>query len=549
MVSGGGVARVHHRRALARAGVRGLGTGASGLSWSRRRERAVTDQPFAALLEFLDPAEAFRTAAAAVPGDVGLDAAWAGVPDSDARSMVLRYFRCAHGPEIDGLAVQAGQGLGGKVLATGKPGFVADYLASTVITHHFDNEVLAAGLKSMIAVPVAYGGRRLGVLFGSNRTVTDFGGRAIGSMLAVAGRAAAAAVVAERARQAATAAVLEDRHRLALDLHDSVGAMLFAITAGVRCLGEEYAALPDLRRRLDALEGQAVDAASMLRRSVSELSSPPEQMALAVMLRSDAKAFEDRTGSPTRVILLTDLPPLRPSVARALSDSVREALLNVEKHANARCVGVTAARRRRRDHDRRRRQWRWAGSWPGRQRRARPPGGCRPAGPARRSTQRDGKRGQRCHVLCLGSVLSQTAVRSLPGTGQSVVRYGLLPLVGALFNLLVFVYGLIKQAHQVSIVAGVLVALCFVWAVAARFISRTPYFTQATVAHAVGEKPSIDGGGRGDAFRNRRRRWSRPDRDPGVTRRMRVGEVLAHRRVVRVRRDRDQGEAVAVSAG
>jgi hypothetical protein len=71
----------------------------------------------------------------------------------------------------------------------------------------------------------------------------------------------------------------------------------------------------------------------------------------------------------------------------------------------------------------------------------------------------------------------------------------------------------------------------------------------ATVAHAVGEKPSIDGGGRGDAFRNRRRRWSRPDRDPGVTRRMRVGEVLAHRRVVRVRRDRDQGEAVAVSAG
>lgn len=72
---------------------------------------------------------------------------------------------------------------------------------------------------------------------------------------------------------------------------------------------------------------------------------------------------------------------------------------------------------------------------------------------------------------------------------KNLVVSGLLPLAGALFNLLVFVYGLIKQAHQVSIVAGVLVALCFVWAVAARFISKAPYFTQATVAHAA-EKPA-----------------------------------------------------------
>ena len=66
---------------------------------------------------------------------------------------------------------------------------------------------------------------------------------------------------------------------------------------------------------------------------------------------------------------------------------------------------------------------------------------------------------------------------------RNMVVSGALPLIGALFNLVIFVYGMIKQAHQVSIVAGVLVALCVVWAVAARLVSRAPYFTEQTVAH------------------------------------------------------------------
>lgn len=72
---------------------------------------------------------------------------------------------------------------------------------------------------------------------------------------------------------------------------------------------------------------------------------------------------------------------------------------------------------------------------------------------------------------------------SLGSSSKNLFLSGVLPLVGALFNLLVFAYGLYKQAHQVSVVAGVLVALCFVWAIAARFMRRAPYFTQETVAH------------------------------------------------------------------
>ena len=119
--------------------------------------------------------------------------------------------------------------------------------------------------------------------------------------------------------------------------------MLFAITAGVRSVGEDLGALPELRQRLDAIEGQAVEAAKTLRLSLNTLSSSPEDLALAVALRADARAFEERASCQTRVIVLTDLPPLKPALARALIDSVREALLNIGKHANARSVVLTAA--------------------------------------------------------------------------------------------------------------------------------------------------------------------------------------------------------------
>jgi amino acid transporter len=80
--------------------------------------------------------------------------------------------------------------------------------------------------------------------------------------------------------------------------------------------------------------------------------------------------------------------------------------------------------------------------------------------------------------------------RYLRTSTKNLVVSGALPLIGALFNLLVFIYGMIKQVHQVSIVAGVLVALCFVWAIIARFTSKAPYFTEARATHEAEMVPA-----------------------------------------------------------
>jgi signal transduction histidine kinase len=140
--------------------------------------------------------------------------------------------------------------------------------------------------------------------------------------------------------------VQADRRRLAVELHDSVGALLFAIGAGLRGLESEPGLHPRLRSRLAALEQQTSDASATLRLSLQTLDVAPQDLELAVALRRDCHSFEDRTGVSARLVLLSETPALSDVQTRALSQSVREALLNVEKHAHARSVVVTLSAQR-----------------------------------------------------------------------------------------------------------------------------------------------------------------------------------------------------------
>jgi len=305
------------------------------------------DDDSAHLTMLLDRRAALDGMVAAVPEAAGTDVAFVGVPDGDDR-IVLLHRAGAVTHALDGLVVPAGWGLAGRVIASRRPHWVRDYVTDDSITHidRVDSSVAAEGVRAILAVPILHQDQVLGVLYGGQRAATSFGGRTVDALLAAAGRAATAVIIAERARHHAEVAVQEERRRLALELHDSVGAILFAIGAGVRGLGGEPALDAQVRSRLAAIEQQAGEASAALRLSLQALSAPPQELALAVALRCDCRCFEERTGLPTRVILLSEVPPLRAGAARALADCVREALLNVEKHAGARSVVVTVSSHR-----------------------------------------------------------------------------------------------------------------------------------------------------------------------------------------------------------
>ncbi len=298
------------------------------------------DEEYADILALLDRQAAVRRMVANVPELTGVDIAWAGEPDGEDK-IVLGYSARAATDVLDGLVVPAGMGLGGKVLLARRPLWVSDYCTAPEITHQFATQAEAEGVKAMIAVPIMHDDRLLGVLYGANRYEREFGDRTAQALEQVAYRTAAAQVVAERARHAAEVAVHEERRRLALELHDSVGAMLFTLHAGLQRLGDEQHLDEHVRARLSAIEQQAVEAGAALRGSLRVLSAPPEQVALCVALREHCHAFADRTGVTARLITLTELPTMPAARAAALADAAREALLNVEKHAKAQSVVVS----------------------------------------------------------------------------------------------------------------------------------------------------------------------------------------------------------------
>ncbi len=244
-----------------------------------------------------------------------------------------------------GLVVPRGHGLGGKVIALRRAQTTDDYLANPSITHDFDRPVAAESLRGMTAVPIATPRRLHGVLYGASREHGPIGDRAADEVTRIAASTGVALDVAERATHATEVAVHEERRRLAIGLHDSVGAMLYAISAGARRLADEVADHGDIADHARDIEDRAASAAVALRRSLRALHSTPEELALSVALSADCRAFTDRTGIPAHLVTLTDLPALTPERSDALAAGVREALVNVEKHAGAATVAVTVAAR------------------------------------------------------------------------------------------------------------------------------------------------------------------------------------------------------------
>jgi signal transduction histidine kinase len=312
----------------------------------RRRAQPLPDvllaleEEFVETFALLDRAAVIQRMVTNVPHLTGVEVAWVGEPDGSDR-IVLQHSVNATTDLINGLVVPEGAGLGGKVLSARRPLWVSDYCTARDITHHFKTEARTEGLKAMIAVPITYDGQLLGVLYGANRHVTDYGDRTALALERIATRTAAAQVAAERARHAAEVAVHEERRRVALELHDTVGAMLYTLGAGIRRLGAESQLDEQTRARVSAIEQQAAEAAAALRGALRVLSAAPEQVALGVALREHCRAFQERTGITARMITLTGLPTLPCSGVKALADAAREALHNVEKHAQANSVVVT----------------------------------------------------------------------------------------------------------------------------------------------------------------------------------------------------------------
>ena len=294
------------------------------------------------VVALLDSAAVLREAANRIRDRAGLDVGYAAqIESSDL--LVIRGWSGACSRQLRNLEVRRGLGLGGKAFALRRPVWVPDYRASRQITHDFDEVIVAEHIMAMVAVPLIHDGAMLGVAYGARRDKVELGDTALQEVQDIAGPTASALHLAQRVEGQTEAALLAERQRIAIALHDSVGAMLFSIGAEVRDLQSTACAQPELLAKLRGVEARIADTAAAFRESLAVLDVVTPSQALTATLRGDCEAFGGRTGVTCRCVALTEVPELDDAQNAAVVAVVREALVNVEKHAEATSVVVSVA--------------------------------------------------------------------------------------------------------------------------------------------------------------------------------------------------------------
>jgi signal transduction histidine kinase len=198
------------------------------------------------------------------------------------------------------------------------------------------------GLRFGISVPLMAQGKLLGGMVLGSRAERTMSGEEM-SLLAAIGQEVSIAVANARLfDRAQRMAALEERNRLAHELHDSVTQSLYSLTlyaeAAARMLeaGQPKTAAEQLRELGDT----AREALQEMRLLIFELKPLDLQKAeLADAIRSRLDAVESRVGLKAD-LRVTGEARLGDALKLELYHVVREALNNILKHAGARRVSV-----------------------------------------------------------------------------------------------------------------------------------------------------------------------------------------------------------------
>jgi nitrate/nitrite-specific signal transduction histidine kinase len=201
----------------------------------------------------------------------------------------------------------------------------------------------ASQTRSELVVPLKTKETVIGVLDVQSERLNAFDEQDLTVLESLARQAAIAIENARLYQQAQQLAVMEERTRLARDLHDSVtqslyGVTLFAEAAG-RLLASGDAELAG--EHLGELQQTAQEALQEMRLLIFELRpSVLGESGLAAALRARLEAVEGRAGLETTFKAEGEDRRLAPEIEEGLYRIAQEALNNVLKHAHARHVTV-----------------------------------------------------------------------------------------------------------------------------------------------------------------------------------------------------------------
>jgi len=224
------------------------------------------------------------------------------------------------------------EGVTGRVAARGEMIYIPDVRQDPEYV-----EMKGSGTLSELTVPVMVKGKVVGVLDAQSDRLNAFDESDMVVLQSLADQAAVAIENAHLYKQAKQLAVVEERNRLARELHDSVTQALYGITLHAEAAYRQLEArsLDLANEQISELRGTAQEALREMRLLIFELRpSVVELQGLVPALRARLEAVEERAGMEVEVIMDENLD-LSDQIQDGLYRIAQEALNNALKHAKA----------------------------------------------------------------------------------------------------------------------------------------------------------------------------------------------------------------------
>ncbi|MFL5737352.1 MAG: GAF domain-containing protein [Actinomycetota bacterium] len=311
---------------------------------ARRRIVEAFREIATVMLEGADETDALRLIARLARDLVHADTATVATPDGSGDGLRLEVAEGLHADELVGAVYVADGSISGAVMETGNP-LLHDRGAEdgSHPAFAFDD------MGPMVIVPLVEGGRAFGSLAAINRRdgrrFDNDDAELLGDL---AQQLVLALEYARAQREASRVAVMDDRERIAKDLHDGVIQALFAVGMGLQgaaiMTGEEEVAT--------RLEGAVAEIDRVIRDLRNYIFGLRPGILADRQLGEALRQLATEFGARSHVVTAVDIDD---SVAAELSSSAgdilqiaREALSNVGRHANAETCRLSL----RRDGDR-----------------------------------------------------------------------------------------------------------------------------------------------------------------------------------------------------
>jgi signal transduction histidine kinase len=294
------------------------------------------------ILEGDDAEDLLRLVAARARDLTGAAVAMVSMPDAGSEKLRVQVAVGDGAPDVEGLVVPVEGSLSGEAIREGKVTVLAD-ARSDPRAHQ--PMIAAANMGPSVFVPLTGTSGPFGTLAVANppegRAFTEDD---VAVVETFASQASVALEYAQARRELERMAVLEDRERIAKELHDGVIQSLFAVGMGLQATGA-MAKDPEIDRRIEGSVNEVDRVIRDLRNYIFGLR--PGILAdrqLDQALRLLAEEFEAKTGVVTVVDVVPDVAAELASRAGDVVQLVREALSNVGRHAEATTCRITLAR-------------------------------------------------------------------------------------------------------------------------------------------------------------------------------------------------------------